>query len=130
VQKIAPKPISLDTPASDDDLTPWGHSVEDRQTLSPSDIAEKQSLVQTVAAAMSELPEREADVIRMRFGIDMDTESTLEEVGKMYGVTRERIRQIESKALRKLRHPARSGPLKTFTQSEKETSAKPAEADE
>ena len=129
VLKIAAEPISLDTPESEDDPTPWGHSIEDRQTTSPVDLVGESGLKQSVNAAISELTAREAEVLRMRFGIDMDTDHTLEEVGQKFGLTRERIRQIEAKALKKLRHPARSGSLRTFIDSEPGSLSEPPEPD-
>nr|WP_050982348.1 RNA polymerase sigma factor RpoD [Rhodanobacter fulvus] len=129
VLKIAAEPISLDTPESEDDPTPWGLSIEDKQTSSPVDLVGESGLKQSVNAAISELTAREAEVLRMRFGIDMDTDHTLEEVGKKFDVTRERIRQIEAKALRKLRHPARSGALRTFIDSEPRNLSEPAGSD-
>ncbi|MEW9570233.1 RNA polymerase sigma factor RpoD [Rhodanobacter sp. Si-c] len=129
VLKIAAEPISLDTPESEDDPTPWGRSIEDKQTSSPVDLVGESDLKKSVDAAISELTTREAEVLRMRFGIDMDTDHTLEEVGKKFDVTRERIRQIETKALRKLRHPARSVALRTFIDSEPGNLSEPAESD-
>lgn len=130
VLKIAGEPISIDTPESEDDPTPWGHSVEDKQTSSPVDLVGESGLKQSVNVAISELTAREGEVLRMRFGLDMDTDYTLEEVGQKFGLTRERIRQIEAKALKKLRHPARSGSLRTFVNSESGDLSEPTEADE
>ena len=129
VLKIAAEPISIDTPESEDDPTPWGRSIEDKQTSSPVDLVGESGLKQSVNAAISELTAREAEVLRMRFGIDMDTDHTLEEVGQKFSLTRERIRQIEAKALKKLRHPARSGALRTFIESPSGNLSMPAESE-
>ncbi len=114
VLKIAKEPISMETPIGDDDDSHLGDFIEDLNTLAPSDFAGFEGLRNATKDALGALTAREAKVLRMRFGIDMNTDHTLEEVGKQFDVTRERIRQIEAKALRKLRHPSRSEELKTF----------------
>ncbi|HSR63216.1 MAG TPA: RNA polymerase sigma factor RpoD [Gammaproteobacteria bacterium] len=114
VLKIAKEPISMETPIGDDEDSHLGDFIEDMNILAPSDSASFEGLRRTTKDALSGLTPREAKVLRMRFGIDMNTDHTLEEVGKQFDVTRERIRQIEAKALRKLRHPSRSEQLKTF----------------
>jgi RNA polymerase primary sigma factor len=114
VLKIAKEPISMETPIGDDDDSHLGDFIEDINTLAPSDFAGFEGLRGATRDALDGLTPREAKVLRMRFGIDMNTDHTLEEVGKQFDVTRERIRQIEAKALRKLRHPSRSDQLKTF----------------
>jgi RNA polymerase primary sigma factor len=108
VLKIAKEPISMETPIGDDDF------IEDTSVTSPIDQATNESLKETTHSVLAQLTPREAKVLRMRFGIDMNTDHTLEEVGKQFDVTRERIRQIEAKALRKLRHPSRSEQLRSF----------------
>jgi len=114
VLKIAKEPISMETPIGDDDDSHLGDFIEDTNTLAPNDFANFEGLRDATRAALEGLTAREAKVLRMRFGINMNTDHTLEEVGKQFDVTRERIRQIEAKALRKLRHPSRSEELKTF----------------
>ncbi|WLD57600.1 RNA polymerase sigma factor RpoD [Salinispirillum sp. LH 10-3-1] len=114
VLKIAKEPISLETPIGDDEDSSLGDFIEDSTMESPSDSATDKSLEEATRDVLSGLTAREAKVLRMRFGIDMNTDHTLEEVGKQFDVTRERIRQIEAKALRKLRHPSRSDHLRTF----------------
>ena len=114
VLKIAKEPISMETPIGDDDDSHLGDFIEDINSLVPSDFASFEGLRGATNEALAGLAAREAKVLRMRFGIDMNTDHTLEEVGKQFDVTRERIRQIEAKALRKLRHPSRSEELKTF----------------
>jgi len=114
VLKIAKEPISMETPIGDDEDSHLGDFIEDSNIQAPSDSASFEGLRRTTRDALSGLTPREAKVLRMRFGIDMNTDHTLEEVGKQFDVTRERIRQIEAKALRKLRHPSRSDQLKTF----------------
>lgn len=114
VLKIAKEPISMETPIGDDEDSHLGDFIEDLNILAPSDSASFEGLRRTTREALEGLTPREAKVLRMRFGIDMNTDHTLEEVGKQFDVTRERIRQIEAKALRKLRHPSRSDQLKTF----------------
>jgi RNA polymerase primary sigma factor len=117
VLKIAKEPISMETPIGDDDDSHLGDFIEDGNTLAPSDFASFEGLKGATKFALEGLTAREAKVLRMRFGINMNTDHTLEEVGKQFDVTRERIRQIEAKALRKLRHPSRSEELKTFLDS-------------
>ena len=114
VLKIAKEPISMETPIGDDDDSHLGDFIEDTNTLAPNDFASFEGLRGATKDALEGLTAREAKVLRMRFGINMNTDHTLEEVGKQFDVTRERIRQIEAKALRKLRHPSRSEELKTF----------------
>ena len=114
VLKIAKEPISTETPIGDEDDTTLGDFIEDPLQDSPIDAATENNLHDATDGVLSSLTAREAKVLRMRFGIGMTTDHTLEEVGKQFDVTRERIRQIEAKALRKLRHPSRSGHLKTF----------------
>jgi RNA polymerase primary sigma factor len=114
VLKIAKEPISMETPIGDDEDSHLGDFIEDTTVSSPIDSATEESLKETTHAVLAGLTPREAKVLRMRFGIDMNTDHTLEEVGKQFDVTRERIRQIEAKALRKLRHPSRSDQLRSF----------------
>jgi len=114
VLKIAKEPISMETPIGDDEDSHLGDFIEDQSVASPIEQATSESLRETTHAVLSQLTPREAKVLRMRFGIDMNTDHTLEEVGKQFDVTRERIRQIEAKALRKLRHPSRSEQLRSF----------------
>ena len=111
---VAKQPISLETPVGDDDDSTIWNLVSDASVESPLDHAADEGLRETTNDVLTALTEREAKVLRMRFGIDMNTDHTLEEVGRQFSVTRERIRQIEAKALRKLRHPARSEQLKSF----------------
>ncbi|RMH40214.1 MAG: RNA polymerase sigma factor RpoD [Gammaproteobacteria bacterium] len=114
VLKIAKEPISMETPIGDDEDSHLGDFIEDQVTESPIDAATRESLKETTREVLAGLTAREAKVLRMRFGIDMNTDHTLEEVGKQFDVTRERIRQIEAKALRKLRHPSRSEKLRSY----------------
>ena len=114
VLKIAKEPISMETPIGDDEDSHLGDFIEDTSVASPIDQATAESLRETTHAVLAQLTPREAKVLRMRFGIDLSTDHTLEEVGKQFDVTRERIRQIEAKALRKLRHPSRSEQLRSF----------------
>ena len=114
VLKIAKEPISMETPIGDDDDSHLGDFIEDLNTQAPAEYASFEGLRQTMRESLNGLTSREAKVLRMRFGIEMNTDHTLEEVGKQFDVTRERIRQIEAKALRKLRHPSRSEQLRTF----------------
>jgi RNA polymerase primary sigma factor len=114
VLKIAKEPISMETPIGDDEDSHLGDFIEDTSVTSPIDQATNESLKETTHSVLAQLTPREAKVLRMRFGIDMNTDHTLEEVGKQFDVTRERIRQIEAKALRKLRHPSRSEQLRSF----------------
>ncbi len=114
VLKIAKEPISTETPIGDDEDSQLGDFIEDHTVHSPQDSATGQGLKESTHSVLAGLTPREAKVLRMRFGIDMNTDHTLEEVGKQFDVTRERIRQIEAKALRKLRHPTRSDQLKSF----------------
>src|SRR5215831_4595615 len=114
IMKIAKEPISMETPIGDDDDSHLGDFIEDTATVAPVDAAQYNSLADVTKEVLDSLTPREAKVLRMRFGIEMSTDHTLEEVGKQFDVTRERIRQIEAKALRKLRHPSRSDKLKSF----------------
>ena len=114
VLKIAKEPISMETPIGDDADSSLGDFIEDANALSPIDSATSSGLSETTRDVLGSLTSRESKVLRMRFGIDMNTDHTLEEVGKQFDVTRERIRQIEAKALRKLRHPTRSDMLRSF----------------
>jgi RNA polymerase primary sigma factor len=117
IMKIAKEPISMETPIGDDEDSHLGDFIEDSSTLSPDDSAVYANLRDATREVLDSLTSREAKVLRMRFGIEMNTDHTLEEVGKQFDVTRERIRQIEAKALRKLRHPTRSEKLKSFVGS-------------
>ncbi|HDV5765815.1 TPA: RNA polymerase sigma factor RpoD [Legionella pneumophila] len=114
VLKIAKEPISMETPVGDDDDSHLGDFIEDNNIESPIDMATAEGLREATLEILETLTPREAKVLRMRFGIEMNTDHTLEEVGKQFDVTRERIRQIEAKALRKLRHPSRSEKLRSF----------------
>ncbi|MFU3274971.1 RNA polymerase sigma factor RpoD [Pseudomonas aeruginosa] len=114
VLKIAKEPISMETPIGDDEDSHLGDFIEDSTMQSPIEMATSESLKESTSEVLAGLTAREAKVLRMRFGIDMNTDHTLEEVGKQFDVTRERIRQIEAKALRKLRHPSRSEHLRSF----------------
>ena len=114
ILKISKEPISMETPIGDDEDSHLGDFIEDQGTLTPADSAIYGNLRHVTSDILESLTPREAKVLRMRFGIEMNTDHTLEEVGKQFDVTRERIRQIEAKALRKLRHPTRSERLKTF----------------
>ena len=114
VMKIAKEPISMETPIGDDEDSSLGDFIEDSNILSPAEAADSEGMGETVREMLATLTPREAKVLRMRFGLSMNTDHTLEEVGKQFDVTRERIRQIEAKALRKLRHPSRAEKLKSF----------------
>ena len=118
VLKIAKEPISMETPIGDDEDSHLGDFIEDGSGELPVDSATSENLKDATHEVLAGLTAREAKVLRMRFGIDMNTDHTLEEVGKQFDVTRERIRQIEAKALRKLRHPSRSEQLKSFLDGE------------
>ena len=118
VLKISKEPISMETPIGDDEDSHLGDFVEDLNVISPQDSAMIEGLREATKGMLGGLTEREAKVLRMRFGIEMNTDHTLEEVGKQFDVTRERIRQIEAKALRKLRHPTRSDQLRSFLDSD------------
>ncbi len=118
ILKISKEPISMETPIGDDEDSHLGDFIEDLSTPGPSEAALYASLREATREVLESLTPREAKVLRMRFGIEMNTDHTLEEVGKQFDVTRERIRQIEAKALRKLRHPSRSDRLRTFLDSE------------
>jgi RNA polymerase primary sigma factor len=114
VMKIAKEPISLETPVGDEEDSSLGDFIEDKNTIIPLDAAIHGNLKDTTTKILSTLTAREERVLRMRFGIGMNTDHTLEEVGQQFSVTRERIRQIEAKALRKLKHPSRSRQLRSF----------------
>jgi len=118
VLKIAKEPISMETPIGDDDDSHLGDFIEDERADAPIDATTRKSLNESMRQILETLSPREAKVLRMRFGINMNTDHTLEEVGKQFDVTRERIRQIEAKALRKLRHPSRSEALRSFLEDE------------
>jgi RNA polymerase primary sigma factor len=118
IMKIAKEPISMETPIGDDEDSHLGDFIEDSNTLAPADAALHDSMRDVVKDVLDSLTPREAKVLRMRFGVEMSTDHTLEEVGKQFDVTRERIRQIEAKALRKMRHPSRSDKLKTFLEED------------
>ena len=118
ILKISKEPISMETPIGDDDDSHLGDFIEDASTVAPVDAAVNASLRDVCKDVLDTLTPREAKVLRMRFGIEMNTDHTLEEVGKQFDVTRERIRQIEAKALRKLRHPSRSEKLRSFLEGE------------
>jgi RNA polymerase primary sigma factor len=124
VMKIAKEPISMETPIGDDEDSHLGDFIEDGNVQSPMDNATASSLGESTREVLSSLTPREAKVLRMRFGIDMNTDHTLEEVGKQFDVTRERIRQIEAKALRKLRHPSRSDMLRSFLETDNDTTSR------
>jgi len=114
ILEVAKEPVSLETPVGDDDDSQLGDFVGDEHAENPLDCTVNEALAGVTLEVLDNLTPREEKVLRMRFGIGMNTDHTLEEVGKQFGVTRERIRQIEAKALRKLRHPSRSQKLKTF----------------
>jgi RNA polymerase primary sigma factor len=114
VLKIAKEPLSLETPVGDEEDSHLGDFIEDKNAVMPIDAAIQSNLRETTTRALASLTAREERVLRMRFGIGVNTAHTLEEVGLQFAVTRERIRQIEAKALRKLKHPSRSKILRTF----------------
>lgn len=118
ILKIAKEPISMETPIGDDEDSHLGDFLEDTETEAPAETAQNENLEEAIKQVLDSLTPREAKVLRMRFGIEMSSDHTLEEVGKQFDVTRERIRQIEAKALRKLRHPSRSDKLKSFIDGE------------
>ena len=118
ILKIAKEPISMETPIGDDDDSHLGDFIEDGATLAPAEAALHNSMRDVVKEVLDSLTPREAKVLRMRFGVEMSSDQTLEEVGKQFDVTRERIRQIEAKALRKLRHPSRADKLKSFLEGQ------------
>jgi RNA polymerase primary sigma factor len=118
ILKIAKEPISMETPIGDDEDSHLGDFIEDMNTILPLDAATGFGLSEAVQKVLGSLTPREAKVLRMRFGINMNTDHTLEEVGKQFDVTRERIRQIEAKALRKLRHPSRAEQLRSFLEEQ------------
>ena len=114
VIKIAQEPVSLETPIGEEDDSHLGDFVKDERTMSPEEYTTHEMLKEEISDVLCTLTEREEQVLRLRFGLDDGSCKTLEEVGQMFGVTRERIRQIEAKALRKMRHPSRSKKLKDF----------------
>ena len=114
VLKIAKEPISMETPVGDEEDSSLGDFIEDKSVVVPIDASIRSSLRETTTRVLASLTPREERVLRMRFGIGMNSDHTLEEVGQQFNVTRERIRQIEAKALRKLKHPTRARKLKTF----------------
>jgi RNA polymerase primary sigma factor len=116
VMKIAKEPISMETPIGDDEESHLGDFIEDKNISCPEELAVYQGLREEIILLLDNLTPREAKVLRMRFGIEMNTDHTLEEVGQQFGVTRERIRQIEAKALRRLRQPSRADKLKSFVE--------------
>ena len=116
VQKIAKEPISLETPVGDEEDSSLGDFIEDTNAILPIDAAVRSNLRDSMTQVLGSLTPREDRVLRMRFGIGMSSDHTLEEVGQQFNVTRERIRQIEAKALKKLRHPSRSRVMHTFTE--------------
>ena len=117
VMKIAKEPISLETPVGEEEDSHLGDFIEDKKVINPSEAIVNLNLAEQTRRVLSTLTPREEKVLRMRFGIGEESDHTLEEVGQDFNVTRERIRQIEAKALRKLRHPSRSGKLKTFSEN-------------
>ena len=117
ILKIAQEPVSLETPIGEEDDSHLGDFIEDQDALAPADAAAYELLKEQLEDVLDTLTEREENVLRLRFGLDDGRTRTLEEVGKVFGVTRERIRQIEAKALRKLRHPTRSKKLKHFIET-------------
>ena len=120
IMKIAKEPISMETPIGGDEDSHLGDFIEDAHNMAPADAAMYAGLRDTTKELLASLTPREAKVLRMRFGIEMNTDHTLEEVGRQFDVTRERIRQIEAKALRKLRHPSRSEQLRSFLEMHNE----------
>ena len=117
VLKIAKEPVSLETPVGDEEDSSLGDFIEDKNALQPLDTAIQSNLSESTTKILASLTPREERVLRMRFGIGMNTDHTLEEVGQQFSVTRERIRQIEAKALRKLKHPSRSRKLRSFLEA-------------
>jgi RNA polymerase primary sigma factor len=116
IMKIAKEPISMETPMGEDGDSQLGDFIEDTATLAPLEAAMHASMRNVIAEVLDSLTPREAKVLRMRYGVEMSNDHTLEEVGKQFDVTRERIRQIEAKAMSKLRQPSRADKLKTFLQ--------------
>ena len=117
VLKIAKEPISLETPIGDEEDSSLGDFIEDKKAVAPADEVVNTKLAEQIAQVLSDLTPREEQVLRKRFGISETSDHTLEEVGKLFNVTRERIRQIKTKALRKLRHPVRSQQLRSYYES-------------
>jgi RNA polymerase primary sigma factor len=118
IQKVSQEPVSLETPIGEEDDSHLGDFIEDQQAIAPADAATRALLSEAVGEALEELTDRERAVVRLRFGLDDGQIRTLEEVGKEFGVTRERIRQIEAKTLAKLRHPIRSQKLRDYLDEE------------
>jgi RNA polymerase primary sigma factor len=118
IQRISQDPLSLDSPVGEEDDSNLADFIEDQQADSPADVATRRMLGKAVVEALDELNDREKKVVRLRFGLDDGQPRTLEEVGREFGVTRERIRQIESKTLAKLRHPHRSDKLRDYLEGE------------
>jgi RNA polymerase primary sigma factor len=116
MRKVSQEPVSLETPIGEEEDSHLGDFIEDKMALRPDEAAETTNLVEMVRGLIASLSQREARVLKLRFGLDDGRSRTLEEVGAEFNVTRERIRQIEAKALRKLRHPSRAKKLKIFTQ--------------
>jgi len=114
IQRIAQEPVSLETPVGEEDDSHLGDFIEDQQAVAPAEAAARALLNEAVGEALDELTDRERQVVRLRFGLEDGQARTLEEVGKEFGVTRERIRQIEAKTLAKLRHPIRSQRLRDY----------------
>jgi RNA polymerase primary sigma factor len=112
--KVAKEPLSLETPIGDQEDSHLGDLIEDKNAILPIDAAMQSNLRETTTRALASLTPREERIVRMRFGIGMNTDHTLQEVGQQFSLTRERIRQIEAKALRKLKHPSRSSVLRSF----------------
>ena len=117
IMKIAKEPVSLEVPVGDDGDTTLGDFIEDKYNVAPMDAAMQSNLRAVVSELLDGLTAREAKVLRMRFGIDMSSDHTLEEVGKQFDVTRERIRQIEAKAMRKLKHPSRADKIRMYAET-------------
>ena len=128
IKRVSQQPLSLEAPVGKDGETGLGDLLEDKAVVSPSDAAINLNLKERMAVMLKTLTAREEAVIRMRFGLDDGTERTLEEVGQVFAVTRERIRQIEAKVLRKLRHPLRSGHFRLFMQNSCQHSLEAASA--
>ena len=118
ILRISQDPLSLDSPVGDEDDSHLADFIEDQHAVMPADVATANSLSEQIMSALDELSDREKEVVRLRFGLDGDQPQTLEEVGKQFGVTRERIRQIESKTLAKLRHPQRRQKLEDYLRAD------------
>jgi RNA polymerase primary sigma factor len=118
ILRISQDPLSLDSPVGDEDDSHLADFIEDQHAVMPADVATANSLSEQIMSALDELSDREKEVVRLRFGLDGDQPQTLEEVGRQFGVTRERIRQIESKTLAKLRHPQRRQKLEDYLRAD------------